>query len=827
MATGPTQMAGQENQSSRWAPRPRVAQCIRLSIALMPILVSIALGFAAASTFPPERLGLNRWIWWLGLIAIAAIAVRSTEGALRRFTPLSMLFRMSLAFPDQTPSRFSTALRSGTVTQTKKRVREIQEGGRALTGDDAISAQMLDLITMLSRHDRMTRGHAERVRSYAELIAEEMGIKNFDLERLRWAALLHDMGKLEVPTEILNKKGRPDQDEWEILARHPAAAERHLEPIAEWLGEWRHAADGHHERWDGGGYPLGLAGVDIPLAARIVAVADAYDVMTSVRSYKKAMSSEMARSEVASNAGSQFDPVVCRAFLRIGLGDLRRVAGPVAWIASLPAFRQVPLAPVAQPIVTAFGVAIATVTTAIVGLAPIPEQADPPASVAFVDDSTTTTAPATSTPALTENGETSTTTVADLLSPGTTGVPTTTGTAETPSSIAPTSSAALPNSTTPTSPTASPNSTVPATGASTTTTSTSTSTSTTTTTTTTAAPNQPPAISPASFTVSESSANGTLVGSLAVSDPDGDPLTVEIAASSNPNLDGDAASAFSATYDAATGEINISINDTGDTDAGLAGQITNLNMIVSDTAGNQTPVSSTITTASRFTPSANIGNVVITEVDWSSDGDEFIEILNIGAGSVNIGGWLLADYGFGMDTPEVKSSPGEPLAGGSFSGTFPGGSVLSPGERAVLWINGPNTATPQAAVETSAGFSGWELVRSDDIWLFDQSGHLVAYMAYGDASKQDFDNEIGDRPPISLWNLWDPSFETSLGTGPIISRGDSISLTVETLVGSRQSACWEPTTSGISVGRCSGAATSIDSDASLGTFRSSPGTANT
>ena len=211
-----------------------------------------------------------------------------------------------------------------------------------------------------------------------------MGLSEHDLGRLRWSALLHDMGKLHVPSEILNKEGRPNDEEWAILRDHPAKAEEYLEPLADWLGEWRHAAVGHHERWDGNGYPSGQKGTEIPLSARIVAVADAFDVMTSTRSYKKPMPAELARQEVADKAGSQFDPVVSRAFLNIGLGDLRRTAGPLAFFTNLPIMRGFPIGnavtTVASSAATAATAAATIAVSAVVGP---PEQV--PEQIAFVE----------------------------------------------------------------------------------------------------------------------------------------------------------------------------------------------------------------------------------------------------------------------------------------------------------------------------------------------------------------------------------------------------------------------------------------------------------
>ena len=118
---------------------------------------------------------------------------------------------------------------------------------------------------------------------------------------------------------------------------------RLLEPLRPWLGEWADAASQHHERWDGKGYPFGLAGEQISLSGRIVAVADAFDVMTSVRSYKKAMTPEAARAELLRCAGTQFDANVVRAFLNISVGKLRLVMGPLSWLAQAPALGNVPI----------------------------------------------------------------------------------------------------------------------------------------------------------------------------------------------------------------------------------------------------------------------------------------------------------------------------------------------------------------------------------------------------------------------------------------------------------------------------------------------------
>ncbi|MCA9506779.1 MAG: HD domain-containing protein, partial [Myxococcales bacterium] len=167
----------------------------------------------------------------------------------------------------------------------------------------------------------------ERVRAFAELIATETGFTGDELNRLRWAAVLHDVGKLTIPTEILNKAGRLDRDEFEIVKTHPMAGRTLVAPLLAWLGPAANAVWEHHERYDGRGYPQGLSGAGISLAARIVSVADSYDVMTSARSYKVPMAPEKARAELAACAGEQFDPAVVRAFLALTLGRRSRFAG--------------------------------------------------------------------------------------------------------------------------------------------------------------------------------------------------------------------------------------------------------------------------------------------------------------------------------------------------------------------------------------------------------------------------------------------------------------------------------------------------------------------
>ncbi|MEQ8842584.1 MAG: Ig-like domain-containing protein [Acidimicrobiales bacterium] len=369
--------------STGWTQRPLVAAVLRLVIFLLPLITAIA--FISVADRVIERPGgLFPTIAWFALLTAAVMAiVYIGDRILRHLLPIVALFRLSLVFPDHAPSRFKLAIRHNTVRQLQ---RSVAEGTLDEQTPQEAAEHLLMLAAELNRHDRLTRGHTERVRAYSLMIGEEMGLPEHELAKLHWAGLIHDVGKLSVPPEILCKNGRPDDEEWAILRSHPAMGAHLVEPLRGWLGSWADAASQHHERWDGGGYPNGLAAEEISLSGRIVAVADAYDVITSARSYKPPHSAEFGRKELAANAGTQFDPQVVRAFLSIGLGRLRLVMGPMSWLTQLPVIGQTPVAPVATTAITS---AMAVVGAALSGLMPtvVDEQPEPAAiGVEFIAD---------------------------------------------------------------------------------------------------------------------------------------------------------------------------------------------------------------------------------------------------------------------------------------------------------------------------------------------------------------------------------------------------------------------------------------------------------
>ncbi|MDD5748396.1 MAG: GAF domain-containing protein [Actinomycetota bacterium] len=164
--------------------------------------------------------------------------------------------------------------------------------------------------------DPYTHGHSERVTEYALAIAKRLGVSEWERRNLKYAAALHDIGKIGIARTILNKPGSLSEEEFAHVKTHPQLGDSIIEPVG-FLEEPRNIILHHHERYDGKGYPDGLKGEEIPLGARILAVADSFEAMMSDRPYRKALSIEDAVKEIENNAGGQFDPLVVRAFIEV------------------------------------------------------------------------------------------------------------------------------------------------------------------------------------------------------------------------------------------------------------------------------------------------------------------------------------------------------------------------------------------------------------------------------------------------------------------------------------------------------------------------------
>jgi hypothetical protein len=198
----------------------------------------------------------------------------------------------------------------------------------------AYTATMNALCQAVETKDYYTRGHGDRVSRGSVMIARKIGMSSPRTEAIRFAGMLHDVGKLGVPTQVLQKTGPLTEDEFAMIQLHPM---RGLEIVRE-IGFLFEALNGimhHHERIDGQGYPMGLAGHEIPEFARVIAVADAFDSMTSTRSYREAKSIDQGIAELRSGAGSQFDPVLVEAFIAAVAQQGWELPGPAAAPADL------------------------------------------------------------------------------------------------------------------------------------------------------------------------------------------------------------------------------------------------------------------------------------------------------------------------------------------------------------------------------------------------------------------------------------------------------------------------------------------------------------
>lgn len=185
---------------------------------------------------------------------------------------------------------------------------------------ESLFANVLDtfqsLVACVQMRDNYTQEHCRRVTKVSIRIAEVLGLELQDRECLKVAGILHDVGKIAIPDNVLLKPGKLTDDEYEVIKQHSALGENVLKPIALFDRE-REIILHHHERWDGRGYPFGLVGTDIPLLSRIISVVDTFDAMTNNRPYRKALDIDTALDEIRRNRGTQFDPEVADAFLSL------------------------------------------------------------------------------------------------------------------------------------------------------------------------------------------------------------------------------------------------------------------------------------------------------------------------------------------------------------------------------------------------------------------------------------------------------------------------------------------------------------------------------
>ncbi len=198
--------------------------------------------------------------------------------------------------------------------------KNINATNEAITAKNDIKTLSVEVMEALANtidaKDKYTNGHSIRVAKYSRMMAEKMGLESDACENIYYMGLLHDIGKIGVPNEIINKPSRLDDKEYNIIKTHPGIGYDILSKIKS-KPELMRGARWHHERFDGRGYPDKLSGKDIPLESRIIAVADAYDAMTSNRSYRQYLPQDTVRAEIAKNSGTQFDPEITEYMLMI------------------------------------------------------------------------------------------------------------------------------------------------------------------------------------------------------------------------------------------------------------------------------------------------------------------------------------------------------------------------------------------------------------------------------------------------------------------------------------------------------------------------------
>ncbi len=256
----------------------------------------------------------------LGVASLAAVPVLDRQGTL-----LGAFLAHTFAPHAWTESE-STFVAATTGTITGLTARLLAEEAAVAARDGALRA----LGMALDERDRETKGHTDRVTALALRLGRSLGLDERTLTALRWGAYLHDIGKVCIPDTVLRKPDQLDETEWRLIRTHPVLGQSFCAQLPflpdDSLAVIRH----HHEQWDGNGYPDGLAGEAIPFVARLFAVCDVYDALTSERWYKQAWTHGGALAELSSQAGRKFDPAIVVAFIELAPAPFpngRTVAG--------------------------------------------------------------------------------------------------------------------------------------------------------------------------------------------------------------------------------------------------------------------------------------------------------------------------------------------------------------------------------------------------------------------------------------------------------------------------------------------------------------------
>ena len=427
-------------RSERWVAHPKWAWLLRVTSVLIPL----AAAYVAASVVG-SSIEASGWWWWLSVAGSGVLAAALTMRWSNRLQLLAMTYEMELLFPGKAPERSAVVKMVGQP--------ELVRSPPQLPAEAA--TKVMAMVLSLRRTHARTNRHPYRVAAIADLIGRQLHLEPAELERLRWGALSYEIGKLALPPDLAT----PDLsiEQAELFATYPARGHRMLGALSEWLGASATAVAHHTENWDGSGYPDRLMGEEIPLPARVVAVAVTFDLLISG---PDAIDIHAARRHIAGAASSDFDPEIVRALLRIDEGRLRSIAGrSTPGLRRLAALRPGPVLALMATFLLITGVAMAgallpasfnsvqfdellafleTTSTSTALAAPTTAESD-----SSLPPSSTTRGTAESTSTLT--GETTTTTTTALPRPD---ITTTTSRAATTTTRLGTTTTSLPGSTT-------------------------------------------------------------------------------------------------------------------------------------------------------------------------------------------------------------------------------------------------------------------------------------------------------------------------------------------------------------------------------------------
>ncbi len=290
-------------------------------------------------------------LFWIGLVVttakltgiLRANPLQAAEGVLI----LSILIARSVSSLQVAAWRGLTdavleSERTGTFTanfpmnsplpEVNRQAKALNAAARSVLKSQAdLAAAYLQFVETMAQaieaRDPYTAGHSLRVAEYSHLLAKAMGLSEKASETIRVAAQLHDIGKIGIPDEILQKPGRLTPREYGLIKLHPQIGRKILEKVV-LFEELLSVVELHHENHDGSGYPFGRAGAKVPIDARIVHIADSFDAMTSTRSYRRALSLPAAVKEIENNAGTQFDPAAAKVFLKLIADGAIEVGSP-------------------------------------------------------------------------------------------------------------------------------------------------------------------------------------------------------------------------------------------------------------------------------------------------------------------------------------------------------------------------------------------------------------------------------------------------------------------------------------------------------------------